>query len=94
MIADLVRVLKPGGWIELIEVDTEIHRPGPTTKEYNQRLISVMKSRKLDPRAGPLLRERLEQTGQLTHITTTFISCPGGLWAGKVSDGGVRKESS
>ncbi|KAI7867636.1 S-adenosyl-L-methionine-dependent methyltransferase [Spinellus fusiger] len=84
LIADLVRVLKPGGWIELVETDSEMHRVGPITREFNQHLRDLMTCSLMDPHAGPRLNERLTANNDLSHITTTFISCPGGQWAGKL----------
>lgn len=84
VIADLVRLLKPGGWIELTEADAEIHQAGPTFREYNEQFVKVLQERNLDPAAGKTLKERLEATNKLTNITSSFISCPGGVWAGKL----------
>lgn len=84
LLKDIIRVLKPGGWIEVVEVDLELHRAGPITKMYNGYLMSLMKSRHLDPHSGRRLKERFDQRDELININTTFISCPGGQWAGKV----------
>ncbi|KAL0080404.1 hypothetical protein J3Q64DRAFT_1701745 [Phycomyces blakesleeanus] len=84
LIAELVRVLKPGGWIELVEADSKMHRVGPITQEYNQHLLDLMASCQMDPRAGQRLKEKLVDHGGLMNTTTKFISCPGGQWAGKL----------
>ncbi|KAF7732076.1 hypothetical protein EC973_006331 [Apophysomyces ossiformis] len=84
LIDELVRVLKPAGWIELVEGDSELHRPGPMTRYCNDRLIHLMQSRMLDPHAGRRLNERLMARQDLTNTKSTFISCPGGQWAGKL----------
>lgn len=83
-LTELARVLKPGGWIELTEVDAELYRVGPNTRELNQQLIQVMQMLHIDPYAGRTLKSKLEKISCLTDIQTTFISCPGGQWAGKV----------
>lgn len=83
-LTELTRVLKPGGWIELTEVDAELYRVGPNTRELNQQLIQVMQMLHIDPYAGRTLKSKLEKISCLTDIQTTFISCPGGQWAGKV----------
>lgn len=82
---EIIRVLKPNGWMELVEADNEIYRPGPITKEFNQRLIDIMVENKQDPYIGRTLKERLLKMDQLTQVSTMFVSCPGGQWAGKVS---------
>lgn len=84
-LTELARVLKPGGWIELTEVDAELYRVGPNTRELNQQLIQVMQMLHIDPYAGRTLKAKLEKISCLTDIQTTFISCPGGQWAGKVN---------
>ncbi|KAI8142926.1 S-adenosyl-L-methionine-dependent methyltransferase [Fennellomyces sp. T-0311] len=81
---ELVRVLKPDGWIELAEQDTEMYRAGPNTAELNNKLKQVMEMRHVDPQSGRLLKQRLENRVELTNVTTSFISCPGGQWAGKL----------
>jgi ubiquinone/menaquinone biosynthesis C-methylase UbiE len=84
LLTELLRVLKPNGWIEWVEADIEIHRPGPVTLEFNQRLMSLMTENNQDPHIGRTLKTRLLETNELTNISTTFVSCPGGQWAGKV----------
>lgn len=85
ILSELIRILKPNGWIEWVEADIEIHRPGPMTSEFNKKLIELMKDNQQDPHIGRCLKERLTETGELTNINTMFVSCPGGQWAGKVS---------
>ncbi|ORZ07833.1 S-adenosyl-L-methionine-dependent methyltransferase [Absidia repens] len=84
LLKDIIRVLKTGGWVEVVEVDLELHRTGPTTKLYNEHLISLMAERHLDPCSGRRLKERFDNREELTNVNSTFISCPGGHWAGKL----------
>ncbi|KAI8079770.1 uncharacterized protein BX664DRAFT_341416 [Halteromyces radiatus] len=84
LMKDIIRVLKPGGWVEVVEVDLELHRTGPTTKIYNEHLMTLMNTRQLDPHSGRRLKERFEKRDELTNVNATFISCPGGQWAGKL----------
>ncbi|KAI7853432.1 hypothetical protein BDC45DRAFT_464759 [Circinella umbellata] len=84
VLVELTRLLKPGGWIELAEQDTEMYRAGPKTLDLNNKLVEVMEIQHIDPQIGRSLKERLEKQDELTNVTTTFISCPGGQWAGKL----------
>ncbi|KAI8067609.1 S-adenosyl-L-methionine-dependent methyltransferase [Gongronella butleri] len=84
VLQDILRVLKPGGWMEIVEFDLELHRPGPVTKQYNQQLISLMEARNLDPHCGRKLKDQLHNMDSLHHVQGSFISCPGGKWAGKL----------
>ncbi|RUS18869.1 S-adenosyl-L-methionine-dependent methyltransferase [Endogone sp. FLAS-F59071] len=50
---ELVRVTKPGGWIECFEYDFELHRPGPRSKQILAELgklkeVQVFGSERLD----------------------------------------------
>ena len=85
ILSELVRVLKPNGWIEWVEADIEIQRPGPMTEEFNKQLMSVMAENQQDAHISKSLKEKLAETGDLMNITSKFVSCPGGQWAGKVS---------
>jgi ubiquinone/menaquinone biosynthesis C-methylase UbiE len=85
VLSELIRILKPNGWIEWVEADVEIHRPGPTTLEFNQKLMNFMAENRQDPNIGRTLQKRLEDTNALTQITSKHVSCPGGQWAGKVN---------
>lgn len=85
ILAELIRILKPNGWIEWVEGDIEIHGTGPITHEFNQQLIHLMEKNDQDPHIGRTLKERLVNTGELMQISSMFVSCPGGQWAGKVS---------
>ncbi|KAI9306111.1 S-adenosyl-L-methionine-dependent methyltransferase [Cunninghamella echinulata] len=84
LLNEILRILKPGGWIEIVEVDSELHRTGPTTKMFNDHLMSLIASKQLDQQSGRRLKERFEARDDLTNINTTFISCPAGQWAGKL----------
>ncbi|KAG2197520.1 hypothetical protein INT47_007129 [Mucor saturninus] len=84
ILAELIRILKPNGWIEWVEGDVEIHRPGPSTHEFNEQLIHLMKENDQDPHIGRTLKERLLNTGELMQVSSMFVSCPGGQWAGKL----------
>ncbi|KAG2228773.1 hypothetical protein INT48_008419 [Thamnidium elegans] len=84
ILSELVRVLKPNGWIEWIEGEIEIHRPGPVTQEFNTKLLDLMKANNQDPHISRKLKENLTATGKLMNISSVFVSCPGGQWAGKI----------
>ncbi|CAO3694792.1 unnamed protein product [Rhizopus stolonifer] len=84
VLEELSRILKPNGWIEWVEADNELHRPGPITQEFNQQLIQLMECHQQDPSIGKHLQEKLKETKQFTHMSSMFVSCPGGQWAGKL----------
>ncbi|KAI8971910.1 S-adenosyl-L-methionine-dependent methyltransferase, partial [Mycotypha africana] len=84
ILSEAARILKPYGWIEWIEKDYELHRPGPHTLEFNQRLLSLMRENHQDTHLGLSMAKRLHEMNHLMNITSTFVSCPGGQWAGKL----------
>ncbi|GAA5813046.1 hypothetical protein MFLAVUS_006513 [Mucor flavus] len=84
ILSELVRVLKPNGWIEWVEGEIEIHRPGPVTQEFNTKLLDLMRANNQDPHISRKLKENLTATGELMNISSVFVSCPGGQWAGKI----------
>ncbi|CAG8595000.1 5142_t:CDS:2 [Dentiscutata erythropus] len=46
---DLLRILKPGGWIESVEYVTEITNPGPNTKFLTDTLSSYLRNHGVCP---------------------------------------------
>lgn len=84
VIAEFVRVAKPGAWIELVESDIERYRVGPCIADFDRRLIETLHVRHMDPFASRNLHLLLAKHG-LINVKKTFISSPAGEWAGKVS---------
>src|ERR1700709_1971224 len=82
VIKELVRVAKPGGYIELVECDVERYRIGPCIADFDRRLIETLGVRKMDPFVSRKLDKLLSRHG-LFSVKQTFISCPAGEWAGK-----------
>ncbi|KAJ3093230.1 hypothetical protein HK100_006748, partial [Physocladia obscura] len=58
-IRELMRVAKPGGWIELVELDIKGYRSGPMAEKIQSALHEIMKSRNLDLFAGANLHNYL-----------------------------------
>ncbi|KAJ3123477.1 hypothetical protein HK100_011590 [Physocladia obscura] len=47
-IRELIRVTKPGGWIELVETDVVIYNAGPHSKLLSKAMLDAMHARGLD----------------------------------------------
>ncbi|KAJ3124961.1 hypothetical protein HK100_011045 [Physocladia obscura] len=45
---ELIRVTKPGGWIEVVEADAVIYKAGPYSKKFSNALLGAMHARGLD----------------------------------------------
>ncbi|KAF7725326.1 hypothetical protein EC973_009665 [Apophysomyces ossiformis] len=49
LLAEITRVLKPGGYIEILDVEYQVQRPGPLSEELvNQKFRQIMKSYDID----------------------------------------------
>jgi ubiquinone/menaquinone biosynthesis C-methylase UbiE len=85
LIAEVVRVTRPGGWVELIEVPIEIERAGPAA----QRLVVL--TRELTEALGldttgvvyGALDQYLRDAG-LVNVERREVSLPVGRWGGQI----------
>ncbi|CAG8560125.1 14839_t:CDS:2 [Acaulospora morrowiae] len=84
VLAEIVRVLKPGGWIEFMEYDYVIHREGPITQRLNSSLLSFFKSQGINPIISDLLPELLSSSPLLTDIQYDQRPLFLGQWAGNL----------
>ncbi|CAO3628719.1 unnamed protein product [Cunninghamella blakesleeana] len=80
------QVLKPGGHIEIMEMDTLVYSTGPVTEVLNQQVIDKLRYLGFEPRLAKMLKEVLPLDPQLTdqHITEFYRSLPIGVWGGRL----------
>ncbi|KAI8801808.1 hypothetical protein BJ742DRAFT_835653 [Cladochytrium replicatum] len=69
VISELVRVTRPGGWIELLEFDS-FQNVGPIFERLEGALTSALRSRGIYTNTGRFLQEHLETHGVL-HTAST-----------------------
>ncbi|KAI8802291.1 hypothetical protein BJ742DRAFT_545173 [Cladochytrium replicatum] len=69
VISELVRVTRPGGWIELLEFDS-FQNIGPIFERLEGAFTSALQSRGIYPNTGRFLQEHLETHGVL-HTPST-----------------------
>ncbi|SAM05797.1 hypothetical protein [Absidia glauca] len=81
---ELLRVLKPGGWIEFVEIDQEAHNRGPLLKIITDAMTQMLVSRNMVPDISERLVNYMEKY-QLDHIHTTIKDFPM-RHSGKVGD--------
>jgi SAM-dependent methyltransferase len=82
--ADLVRVTRPGGWVELMEVSNNPTREGPATSELFSCLSRLAATRGLAPDDRVVLRlERLLAESGLEQVSTRRVEFPVGEWGGR-----------
>ncbi|KAJ3238056.1 hypothetical protein HDU77_011560 [Chytriomyces hyalinus] len=92
VIAELARVTKSGGWIQMLEYDVVTYRQGPASKALGGTFAAMLDKRGMDIHAGsnlvPHMNEASNNSGgsmRLTNITQKTVSCPIG-WGGKVGE--------
>ncbi|KAL1917315.1 uncharacterized protein VTP21DRAFT_4971 [Calcarisporiella thermophila] len=80
---ELVRITKPGGWIQLLEQGMRSHRMGPENKSFYRKTSHAIRARGMEPLIAENLSEVLAEAG-LTNIMSTFASVPVGSWGGEL----------
>jgi SAM-dependent methyltransferase len=83
VIRELIRVTRPGGWVELLEVGITIKNAGPATTRLLTWMAEQSRERGVDPSMVSRLGDLLVQAG-LHAVETHHIPAPLGAWAGHV----------
>jgi Methyltransferase domain len=85
VVSDLVRVTRPGGWIEPVEVENQMKAGGPATTRLLELLLQLTGSRGLD-RSGVLFRELDEylSLAGLVEVQRRDVDVPLGDWGGRI----------
>ncbi|KAI8812732.1 S-adenosyl-L-methionine-dependent methyltransferase [Cladochytrium replicatum] len=86
VIAELVRVLKPGGYLDLCEADPlPLMAPTPRAERFHEMIETMFKARNLDFRKAYELRAMVGQNPDLTSIRALRRTVPIG-WDSKIGD--------
>lgn len=83
LLREMLRVTRPGGWLELAEVGVEVVNMGPLTQEFLSWGIEAGKSRGLDAREIPRIERYLQRAGA-TNTGLRWYDVPLGAWGGRV----------
>jgi SAM-dependent methyltransferase len=85
VVADLVRVARPGGWIELVEPDAAIEPAGPATERLFDLMMRLTRLRGLDSTGIVFnsLDEYLRRAGA-HQVERQHLALPIGEWGGRV----------
>ncbi len=81
VVRELVRVTKPGGWIELSEIGDTIQNAGPATKRLLNWMTGISKGLGFEMDILHRLGDLLKQAG-CQSIESQDIPVPLGAWAG------------
>jgi SAM-dependent methyltransferase len=81
-IRELIRVARPGGWVEILEGGTLFANEGPLTRQWLSLLEKVGKMAGIDFSAAMHLGTFVQQAG--LPCTSQEIATPLGSWGGRV----------
>ncbi|KAI9287463.1 S-adenosyl-L-methionine-dependent methyltransferase [Umbelopsis sp. AD052] len=84
LIKEYHRVLKPGGWIELVEPDIETQQSSVKERALYDKIIHVLSCRSQDPFVSRRLSSILATSG-FRRVESRFQSLPLG-WSGDIGD--------
>ncbi|CAG8514648.1 11105_t:CDS:2 [Ambispora leptoticha] len=68
ILPEMIRVLRPGGWIELCETDYDLYNTGPLGEKLAENFQRAMASRQLNPIMNMGLACMLQDTCKLKNI--------------------------
>lgn len=81
VVGELVRVTRPGGWVELLELGDTIQNAGPATRRLLTWMTNISKDLGFEMEVLHRLGELLSQAG-CQDVTSQEIPVPLGKWAG------------
>jgi ubiquinone/menaquinone biosynthesis C-methylase UbiE len=83
VIAELARVTRPGGWIEVSNTDTYMHNPGPAMKQLSEWGYGMSRAHGIDP----LICSQISifmQNVRIANVQTYRVDLPIGSWGGRL----------
>ncbi|RGB39500.1 S-adenosyl-L-methionine-dependent methyltransferase [Rhizophagus diaphanus] len=83
VIKECTRVLKPNGWIEMMEPKFAMSNQGPTTERVMSAIQSRARARSVDPLIVDKLGGFLSSMKCLKQVNTEMREVPCGSWGGK-----------
>ncbi len=82
VVSELVRVTRPGGWVEMVEAGSVEHR-GPAVDAMNTWVVEACQRRGLDMTAGKRIGDMLQQAG-ITEVQFHELALPVGNYGGRL----------
>jgi cytochrome P450/ubiquinone/menaquinone biosynthesis C-methylase UbiE len=83
VLAELLRLTKTGGWVELVESGTQVHNAGPIGQRSNELVRAASQTRGIDFSNAPRLRSLLQDAGFI-NISARSVDVPVGTWGGEL----------
>ncbi|RHZ83715.1 hypothetical protein Glove_88g31 [Diversispora epigaea] len=85
-IQELIRVVKPGGWLELMEGDLAFNPEGPIGRILMNAFRSTLLAKSINPKICLQLQKWLSSSPQLHNFSFKEKSGPIGSWAGSIGE--------
>ncbi len=80
---ELLRVTRPGGWLEFPEVGVEVNPLGPLTRQFFEWGIAASRPRGLYAREIPNIGRYLAEAG-MVNVGSRYYDVPMGSWGGRI----------
>ncbi|CAB4425692.1 unnamed protein product [Rhizophagus irregularis] len=84
VIKELVRLCKPGGWIEILDCENQFYNERDTTSRLGQAYRLYLDSKQINPLVSSLFEEFLSNTNQIIKIHKEEKECILGVKGGRV----------
>ncbi|CAG8804283.1 26174_t:CDS:2 [Gigaspora margarita] len=84
LLPEIIRVLKPGGYIEISPCDLKWYNEGPIAKQWLKTVHKELKARNIEPAISSQIVEILEQTGSFSQVYSDERDHPVGSWGGEI----------
>ncbi|OZJ03260.1 hypothetical protein BZG36_03511 [Bifiguratus adelaidae] len=79
LLADIYRILRLAGWVQLSELDIYQYRPGPQAVRFVYYATNALQARDIDPYVARALDRLLDHAG-FHHLKVDYMSLPCGRW--------------
>jgi len=89
VIKELIRTVKPGGWIELMETELVVNNAGPATEMLLNAVIKFLQDSNVNPFIIHKWPEILESLPELASLHLEKKHMPIGKWGGKLGESGA-----
>ncbi|CAG8607835.1 15337_t:CDS:2, partial [Acaulospora colombiana] len=84
LFAEIVRVMKPDGWLEMMNFEWELINPGPNMKKLADAVVKFHESENIKIPTKVDLKNYFERTQKFTDIKIEERCIPIGRWAGRI----------
>nr|CAG8552498.1 4133_t:CDS:2 [Entrophospora candida] len=81
---EIIRVTKPGGWIEFLEGDSIVYNKGPVIQRLDASMTNFLISQGLSPNVNKILPELLNSSDKIIDVRYDEKTLPLGIWGGRL----------